>query len=132
MLGRVPCMGAPFLAILGLTARGCTGFLAMLGLNSFLAFFVNLSNFLVTKHTSALTLQVRATPPPYPTLRPSFPSKRALSTSEDLAHPKNLRGLVTPAGGARAWDLSNWRGRSVACSSSRRIEEGRMATISSF
>ncbi|KAK9837287.1 hypothetical protein WJX81_003509 [Elliptochloris bilobata] len=33
-------------------------FLAVLGLNSFLAFFVNLTNFLVTKHTSALTLQV--------------------------------------------------------------------------
>jgi hypothetical protein len=31
----------------------------MLGLNSFLAFFVNLTNFLVTKHTSALTLQAR-------------------------------------------------------------------------
>lgn len=39
--------------------HGSTGFLALLGLNSFLAFFVNLSNFLVTKHTSALTLQAR-------------------------------------------------------------------------
>ena len=39
--------------------HGATGFLALLGLNSFLAFFVNLSNFLVTKHTSALTLQAR-------------------------------------------------------------------------
>jgi len=32
----------------------------LLGLNSFLAFFVNLTNFLVTKHTSALTLQARS------------------------------------------------------------------------
>lgn len=30
----------------------------LLFLNSFLAYFVNLTNFLVTKHTSALTLQV--------------------------------------------------------------------------
>ena len=41
---------------------GRAGFLALLGLNSFLAFFVNLSNFLVTKHTSALTLQARIAP----------------------------------------------------------------------
>lgn len=34
-------------------------FWALLFLNSFLAYFVNLTNFLVTKHTSALTLQVR-------------------------------------------------------------------------
>lgn len=33
-------------------------FWALLFLNSFLAYFVNLTNFLVTKHTSALTLQV--------------------------------------------------------------------------
>lgn len=35
-----------------------SGFGLMLLLNSFLAYFVNLTNFLVTKHTSALTLQV--------------------------------------------------------------------------
>ena len=34
------------------------GFVPMLALNSALAFFVNLTNFLVTKTTSALTLQV--------------------------------------------------------------------------
>ncbi len=34
------------------------GFWALLAFNSFLAYFVNLTNFLVTKHTSALTLQV--------------------------------------------------------------------------
>ena len=33
------------------------GFIPMLALNSALAFFVNLTNFLVTKTTSALTLQ---------------------------------------------------------------------------
>ena len=33
----------------------------MLG-NSALAYFVNLTNFMVTKYTSALTLQVRASP----------------------------------------------------------------------
>jgi hypothetical protein len=33
-------------------------FWGLLFLNSFLAYFVNLTNFLVTKHTSALTLQV--------------------------------------------------------------------------
>ncbi len=38
----------------------------MLGLNSFLAFFVNLTNFLVTKHTSALTLQARPPAPSRP------------------------------------------------------------------
>ena len=46
---------------------GRAGFLALLGLNSFLAFFVNLSNFLVTKHTSALTLQARCIDPGYGT-----------------------------------------------------------------
>ena len=46
--------------------HGATGFLALLGLNSFLAFFVNLSNFLVTKHTSALTLQARPVCPDSP------------------------------------------------------------------
>ncbi len=35
-----------------------TGFLMLLILNAFLAYFVNLTNFLVTRHTSALTLQV--------------------------------------------------------------------------
>ena len=54
--------GSPFVegacADAGFPGRAL-GFLAMLGLNSFLAFFVNLTNFLVTKHTSALTLQAR-------------------------------------------------------------------------
>lgn len=36
-------------------------FWGLLFLNSFLAYFVNLTNFLVTKHTSALTLQVCGT-----------------------------------------------------------------------
>lgn len=36
----------------------CAVFWVLLFLNSFLAYFVNLTNFLVTKHTSALTLQV--------------------------------------------------------------------------
>lgn len=35
-----------------------TGFWLLLLFNSFLAYFVNLTNFLVTKYTSALTLQV--------------------------------------------------------------------------
>lgn len=34
------------------------GFVMLLALNVFLAYFVNLANFLVTRHTSALTLQV--------------------------------------------------------------------------
>jgi hypothetical protein len=34
------------------------GFVLLLLLNSLTAYFVNLTNFLVTKHTSALTLQV--------------------------------------------------------------------------
>ena len=33
-------------------------FWGLLAVNSFMAYFVNLTNFLVTKHTSALTLQV--------------------------------------------------------------------------
>lgn len=41
------------------TATQCpTGFVMLLTLNVFLAYFVNLANFLVTRHTSALTLQV--------------------------------------------------------------------------
>ncbi|EPS64971.1 plastidic phosphate translocator-like protein2, partial [Genlisea aurea] len=39
-------------------ARNDSGILWLLLFNSSLAFFVNLTNFLVTKHTSALTLQV--------------------------------------------------------------------------
>jgi hypothetical protein len=35
-----------------------TGFLFLVGLSCTLAFFANLLNFLITKHTSALTLQV--------------------------------------------------------------------------
>lgn len=35
------------------------GFLGLLSCNCFAAFCANLLNFLVTKHTSALTLQVR-------------------------------------------------------------------------
>lgn len=38
------------------------GFFGLLFLNSFMAYFTNLTNFLVTKHTSALTLQVRPAP----------------------------------------------------------------------
>lgn len=41
--------------------------------NSCLAYFVNLTNFLVTKHTSPLTLQVRTScSQPYPILNISF------------------------------------------------------------
>ena len=43
----------------------------LLFLNSFMAYFVNLTNFLVTKHTSALTLQV---PPPAPAHAPPVPA----------------------------------------------------------
>jgi hypothetical protein len=35
------------------------GFLVWLSVNSFMAYAVNLTNFMVTKYTSALTLQVR-------------------------------------------------------------------------
>ena len=35
----------------------CAGFLPLLALSSFVAYFQNIANFLVTKHTSALTLQ---------------------------------------------------------------------------
>jgi hypothetical protein len=47
--------------VLGLTikqARVDPGILLLLFVNSSMAYFVNLTNFLVTKHTSALTLQV--------------------------------------------------------------------------
>jgi hypothetical protein len=37
-----------------------SGFLGWLLFNSFMAYAVNLTNFMVTKYTSALTLQVRA------------------------------------------------------------------------
>ena len=52
-------------AVPGLTRpRRCrAGFLPLLILNSCLAYCQNLSNFLVTKHTSALTLQARAALP---------------------------------------------------------------------
>ncbi|KDD76392.1 hypothetical protein H632_c243p2 [Helicosporidium sp. ATCC 50920] len=43
---------------LGQASPGLRGFWALMAFNSFLAYFVNLTNFLVTKHTSALTLQV--------------------------------------------------------------------------
>ena len=36
-----------------------TIFMVLLTVNTIMAFFVNLTNFLITKHTSALTLQVR-------------------------------------------------------------------------
>ena len=42
------------------SVRVRAGFLPLLILNSTLAYCQNLSNFLVTKHTSALTLQARA------------------------------------------------------------------------
>jgi hypothetical protein len=42
-----------------LALRARAGFLPLLILNSTLAYCQNLSNFLVTKHTSALTLQAR-------------------------------------------------------------------------
>jgi hypothetical protein len=44
-------------------AREDPSFLWLLLCNSCLAYFVNLTNFLVTKHTSPLTLQVRRRPP---------------------------------------------------------------------
>jgi hypothetical protein len=47
--------------VVGITislARDDTKFIFYLLFNSSLAYFVNLTNFLVTKHTSALTLQV--------------------------------------------------------------------------
>lgn len=47
--------------VIGITitlARQDLKFLCYLIFNSALAYFVNLTNFLVTKHTSALTLQV--------------------------------------------------------------------------
>lgn len=39
-------------------ARVDPGIVFLLAINSAMAYFVNLTNFLVTKHTSALTLQV--------------------------------------------------------------------------
>uniref|UniRef100_A0A061RBV7 Putative sugar phosphate phosphate translocator n=1 Tax=Tetraselmis sp. GSL018 TaxID=582737 RepID=A0A061RBV7_9CHLO len=48
---------APFFKAQGIAAEYPTFYFA-LGVNCFLAFFVNLTNFLVTKYTSALTLQV--------------------------------------------------------------------------
>jgi hypothetical protein len=49
--------------VLGITiekaGREGPGIIFLLFLNSGMAYFVNLTNFLVTKHTSALTLQVR-------------------------------------------------------------------------
>ncbi|CAI0412225.1 unnamed protein product [Linum tenue] len=51
--------------VVGITlalARDDPKFMWMLFFNSVLAFFVNLTNFLVTKHTSALTLQVCCLP----------------------------------------------------------------------
>lgn len=48
--------------VVGITialARQDFGIIWLLIFNSSLAYFVNLTNFLVTKHTSALTLQVR-------------------------------------------------------------------------
>ena len=41
--------------------HACTGFYAALGANATVAFFANLCNFAITKHTSALTLQVNVT-----------------------------------------------------------------------
>ncbi len=46
-----------------MTERSAAGFLALLALNSCAAYFTNLTNFLVTKHTSALTLQASAALP---------------------------------------------------------------------
>ena len=43
-------------------ARADFGIVWMLLINSAMAYFVNLTNFLVTKHTSALTLQVSEEP----------------------------------------------------------------------
>lgn len=45
----------------GTVLGSSSGFWALLLLNSLMAYFVNLTNFLVTKHTSALTLQVGCT-----------------------------------------------------------------------
>ena len=51
--------------VVGITmglARADFGIVWMLLINSAMAYFVNLTNFLVTKHTSALTLQVSDKP----------------------------------------------------------------------
>ena len=53
---------------------GRAGFLPLLILNSCLAYCQNLSNFLVTKHTSALTLQARALTPVLPCPDPDTPN----------------------------------------------------------
>lgn len=57
MCGQLPCL--PALTTLPQPFTHLAAFWMLLFLNSFLAYFVNLTNFLVTKHTSALTLQVR-------------------------------------------------------------------------
>jgi hypothetical protein len=51
---RRQCCGSTLIMLSTLWA----GFWLLLAFNSFLAYFVNLTNFLVTKYTSALTLQV--------------------------------------------------------------------------
>merc|ERR1712226_1817263 len=48
---------APYVKAMNIAAEYPSFYLA-LAVNCFLAFFVNLTNFLVTKYTSALTLQV--------------------------------------------------------------------------
>ena len=64
--------------VMGITitqARENFNILILLLVNSAMAYFVNLTNFLVTKHTSALTLQVQhcAVSTPRPSIPPCWP-----------------------------------------------------------
>lgn len=70
-------------------AREDPSFLWLLLCNSCLAYFVNLTNFLVTKHTSPLTLQVRRRPP--------HAGRRPVTYAPmpfDIPHPPALRTQV--------------------------------------
>ena len=54
------------------------GFLFLISLSCTLAFFANLLNFLVTKHTSALTLQVCSLPSPTHAFSPHYSIERTV------------------------------------------------------
>lgn len=73
-------------------------FWVLLFLNSFLAYFVNLTNFLVTKHTSALTLQVGAAPASCAPASPAWQPGRACRYAPPLPAALSRRAAL---GGAQ-------------------------------
>lgn len=83
-------------------------FILSLGVNSFMAYAVNLTNFLVTKYTSALTLQVLGN------MKGIIATAVSVALFRNPVTPKGLLGYAITVAGVWMYSRSKQRANSIA------------------